>query len=105
MSDKELLLLNCGAGEDSWESVGLQGDQTSNLKGNQPWIFIGKIDVEADAPILWPRDAKTWLIGKDPDTEKDWGQEEKGVTENEIVGWHHQLNGQEFEQIPGDSEG
>ena len=76
-----------------------------NLKGNQPWIFTGRIDAEADAPILWPRDAKTWLIGKDPDTEKDWGQEEKGVTENEMVGGHQQLNGEEFVEITGDSGG
>ena len=75
-----------------------------NPKGNQPWIFIGKTDAEAEGPILWPLDAKSWLIGKDSDGRKDWGQEEKGVTEDEMVGWHHQLNGHEFEQTPGDSE-
>ena len=74
-----------------------------NSKGNQPWIFIGKTDVEA--PILWPSDVKSQLIGKDPDAGKDWGQEEKGSTEDEIVGRHHWLNGHEFEQTPGDSEG
>ena len=72
-----------------------------NSKGNQPWLFIGKTDAEAEAPILWPPDAKSYLIGKD----SDWGQKEKWVTENEIVGWHHWLNGHEFEQPLGDSEG
>ena len=69
-----------------------------NPKGNQSWIFIGRAD--AEAPILWPPDAKTWLTGKDPDAGKDWRQE-KGTTEDETVGWHHQLNGHEFEQAPG----
>ena len=76
-----------------------------NLKGNQPWIFIGRTDAEAETPILWPPDAKDWLIGKDSDAGKDRGQEEKGATENEMVGWHQWLNGQEFEQTLGDSEG
>ena len=74
-----------------------------NPKGNQPWMFTGKTD--AEAPILWPPDAKSQLAGKDPDAGKDWGQEEKGVTEDETVGRHHQLNGHEFEQTPGDGEG
>ena len=60
-----------------------------NSKGNQPWTVIGKTDAEAEAPILWPPDVKNWLIGKDPDAGKDWGQEEKGMTEDEMVGWHH----------------
>ena len=68
-------------------------------------IFIGKIDAEAKAPILWPPDEKSELIGKDPDNEKDWGQEEKGTIEDEMVGWHHQLSGHEFEQTSGDGEG
>ena len=72
-----------------------------NLKGNQPWLFIGRTDAEAEAPILWPPDVKNWLIGKDPDAGKDWRQEEKGTTKNEMVGWHHWLNGHEFEQAPG----
>ena len=75
-----------------------------NPKGNQSWIFIGKTDAEAKAPILWPPDVKNWLVGKDPDAGKDWRQE-KGTTEDEMVGWHHQLNGHEFEQAPGDGEG
>ena len=74
-----------------------------NPKGNQPWIFIGRSDTEA--PILQPSDAKSWLNGKDPDVGKDWGQEEKGMTEDEMFGWHHWLNGHEFEKIQGDSEG
>ena len=76
-----------------------------NPKGNQSWIFTGRTDAEAEAPILWPPDAKNWLIGKDPDAGKEWRQEERGATEDEMVGWHHQLNGHECEQTPGDSEG
>ena len=76
-----------------------------NPKGNKTWILIGRTDAEAVAPILWPPDAKNWLIRKDPDARKDWRLEEKGTTEDETVGWHHQLNGHEFEQAPGDGEG
>ena len=76
-----------------------------NPKWNQPWIFIGRTDTNAKAPILWPPDATSQLIGKEPDAGKDWGQEEKGATEDEMVGWHHPFNGHEFEQTPGDSEG
>ena len=76
-----------------------------NPKGNQLWIFIGRTDAEAEAPVLWPPDRKRWFIGKYPDGGKDQGQEDKGVTEDEMVGWHHQLNGHEFKQTPGDSEG
>ena len=67
--------------------------QPVHPKGDQFWVFTGRTDAEAETPILWPPDAKSWLIGKDPDAEKDWGQEEKGTTEDEMVGWHHQLNG------------
>ena len=74
-------------------------------KGNQLWILIGRTDAEAEAPIFWPLGAKNQLIGKDPDAGKDWGQEEKGVTEDEMVGWHHWLNGHEFEQALGDAKG
>ena len=76
-----------------------------NPKRNQPWIFIGRTDAEAEAPVLWSPDAKSQLIGKDPDARKDWRQEEKRATEDEMVGWHHRLNGHEFEQTPGDGEG
>ena len=72
-----------------------------NPKRNQSWIFIGRTDAEAEAPILWPPDAKNWLIGKAPDTGKDWRQEEKGTREDEMVKWHHWLNGHEFEQALG----
>ena len=68
-----------------------------NLKRNQSWIFIGRTDTEAEAPRLWPSDAKSWLTGKDPNPGKDWGQEEKGVTEDQMVGWHHWLKGHESE--------
>ena len=68
-----------------------------NPKGNESWICIGKTDAKAEAPVLWPPDAKNWLIGKDPDAGKDWRWEEKGMTEHEMVGWHHQLDGHEFE--------
>ena len=76
-----------------------------NPKGNQTWVFIGRTDVEAETPILWPSDAKSQLTGKDPDARKDWRQEEKRMTEDEMVGWHHWLNEHEFEQAPGDGEG
>ena len=69
-----------------------------NPKGNQLWIFTGRTDAEVEAPILWAPDAKSQLIGEDPDAGKDWRQEEKGMTEDEMVGWHHWLNGHEFEQ-------
>ena len=93
------MLLNCGVGEDSWESLGLQGDPV-NPKGNQSWVFIRRTDAEAEAPILWPPDVKNWLISKDLDAGKDWRWEEKGMTKDETVGWHHQLDGPEFEQAP-----
>ena len=70
-------------------------------KGNQSWIFIERTDAEAETPILCPPDAKNWLIGKDPDAGKDWRQEEKGTTEDEMVGWEHRMDGHEFEQAPG----
>ena len=74
-----------------------------NLRGNQPWIFIGRTDAEVEAPILWPPDAKNWLIGKDPDAGKDSSQKEKGTTQDEMV--HHRLNGHEFEQALGVGDG
>ena len=75
-----------------------------NLKGNQPWIFIGRMDAEAEAPVLQPSDAKIQLIEKDPDAGKDWRQKEKTKTEDEMVGWHHWCNGHELGQTPGDGE-
>ena len=79
--------------------------QSVNPKGNQSWIFIGRIDAEAETPILWPPGAKNWLTGKDPDDGKDGRQEEKGTTEDNMAGWHHQLNEHEFEQAPGVGDG
>ena len=78
--------------------------QPVSPKGNPPWIFTGKTDSEVEAPILWPPDEKSQLIGKDYNAGKDWRQEEKGMTEDKMVGWHHLLDGHEFEQAPGDSE-
>ena len=86
-SNKKVMLSNCGAGEDPWESFRLQEIKPVNPEGNQHWIFIERTD--AEAPVLWPPDVKNRLIGKDPDAGKDWGQEEKGATEDERVGWHH----------------
>ena len=99
------MLLNCGVGEDSWESLGLQGDPTSpSLR----WSILGvlwKDDVEAETPIFWPPHAKSWLIGKDSDAGRDWGQEKKSTKEHEMAGWHLQLNGHEFGWTPGVGDG
>ena len=76
-----------------------------NPNGNQPWIFIGRTDAKVEAPMLWPPDGNSRLIGKNPDAGKDWGPEEKRTTGDEMVGWHHRLNGHEFEQAPGDGKG
>ena len=84
--------------------LGSKEIKPSNPKGNQRWIFIGMTDAEAEAPVLWLPDTKSRFIGKDPDAGKDWGQEEKGATENEVVEWCHQPNGHEFEQTPGDGK-
>ena len=89
--------LECPLGSKEVKSV--------NLKGNWSWIFIGRTDAEAETPILWPPDAKNWLIWKDPDAGKDWRREEKGTTEDEMVGWHHQVIGHEFEQASWDGKG
>ena len=79
--------------------------QPVHPKGDQSWVFIGRTDAEAETPILWPPDAKSWLIRKDPDAGRDWGQEKKGTTEDEMVGWHHQLNGHRFGWTPGVCDG
>ena len=110
LSAKEWMLLNCGVGEDSWESLVLQGDpaiQPVHPKGNQSWILIGRTDAKAETPVLWPPDMKNWLIGKDYDAGKDWRQEGKRTAEDEMVGRHHWLNGHEFEETPevGDGQG
>ena len=104
LSAEELMLLNCGVGEDSWETLGLQGDPI-HPKGDQSWVFTGRTDVETETPILWPPDANSWLIGKDPDAGRNLGQEEKGMTEDEMVGWHHRLDGHGFAWTPGVGDG
>ena len=76
-----------------------------NPEGNQPWMFIRRTGAEVEASVLWTTDSKNWLIGKDPDAGKTWGQEDKEVTKDQMVRWHYRLNGHEFEQAPGDSEG
>ena len=79
--------------------------QPVHPKGDQSWVFFGRTDAEAETPVLWPLDVKGWLIWKDPDAGKDWGQEEKRTTEDEMVGWHHRLYGHEFKQGPGVGDG
>ena len=79
--------------------------QPVHIRGNLSWIFIGRTDAEAETPVLWLPDGKNWLIGKDPDAGKDWKQEKKGMTEDEMVGWHHWLDGHEFEQALGVGDG
>ena len=105
LSAKEVMLLNCGVGEDSREFLGRKEIKPVHPKGNQSWMFIGKTHAETETPILWPQDVKSQVIGKDLHAGKDWGQEEKGMTEDEMVGWHHQCNGHEFEQTLGDGKG
>ena len=96
-STKELTPSNCGAGEDSWESLG--------QKGNQPWILVGRINTEAKTLVFWSFDANSWLIGKAPDAGKDWGQKEKRTLEDEMAGCHHWCNGHDLGQTPRDTEG
>ena len=91
----------CHLGSPTWRPSNRNMDckeiQPVNPKGDQSWLFTGRTDAEAETPILWLPDSKSWLIWKDPDAGKDWRQEEKGMTEDEMAGWHHQLNGHEFE--------
>ena len=105
LSAEELMLLNCGVGEDSWESLGLQGDPTIHSEGDQTWDFFGRNDAKAETPVLWLPHAKSWLIGKESDAGRDLGQEEKGMTEDEMAGWHHWLAGRESEWTPGVGDG
>ena len=79
--------------------------QPVHSKGDQPWVFFGRNDAKAETPVLWPLHAKSWLIGKDSDAGRDWGQEEKGTTEDEMAGWHHRPDGREFEWTPGVGDG
>ena len=98
------MLLNCSVGEESWESLDFKEIKPLNPK-DQLWKLIRRTDSEVEAPILWQPDVKPQLFRKDPDAGKDWRQEEKGLTEDEMVGWHHRINVHEFEEAPGDGEG
>ena len=86
----------------SWDCKEIQ---PVHSKGDQPWVFFGRNDAKAETPVLWPPHAKSWLIGKDPDAGRVWWQGEKGTTEDEMAGWHHRLNGREFERTPGVGDG
>ena len=100
-----MMLLSCGVGEDSWESLGSKEMKPVNTKGNQYWILIVRTDAEAEAPVLCPLDVINWLIGKYLDSGKDWRQRGKGMTEDKVVEWRHQIKGHEFEQPPGVHDG
>ena len=99
------MLLNCGVAKMLESPLDCKETQPVHPKGDQSWVFIGRTDAEAETPILWPPDVKSWFIGKYPDAGKDRGQEEKGTTEDEMVGWHHRLNGHGFGCTPGVSDG
>ena len=105
LSYEELMLLNCMLEKTLESPLDCKEIQWVHSKGDQSWIFIKRTDVEAETPILWPPDVKSWLIWKDPDAGNGWGQEEKGTTEDEMVGWHHQLNGYGFGWTPGVGDG
>ena len=104
LSAKELMLLNCRVGEDSWESLGIKEIQLLHSK-DQSWDFFGRNDAKVETLVLWPPHVKRWFIGNVSDAGRDWGQEEKGTTEDEMAGWHHRLNGREFEWTPGVGDG
>ena len=104
LSTEELMLLNCGVGEDSWESLDCKEIQPVHSEGDQPWDFFGRNDAKAETPVLRPPHAKSWLIGKDSDAGRDWGQE-KGTTEDEMAGWYHWLDGRESEWTLGVGDG
>ena len=106
LSSEELMLLNCGVGEDSSCSpLDCKEIQPIHSEGDQPWDLFGRNDAKAETPVLWPPHAKSWLIGKDSAAGRDWGQEEKGTTEDEMAGWHHRLNEHESEWTPGVGDG
>ena len=102
---KEFMCLNCGFGQTLGSPLDCKEIKPINPKGNQSWIFIRRTDAETEAAILCSPDSKNWLVRKDSDAGKDWRQEKKGTTEDEMVEWHHWFNGHEFEQTPGDGEG
>ena len=105
LSAEELMLLNYGVGKTLESPLDCKEIQLVHSKGDQFWVFIGRTDAEAETPILWPPHVKSWLTGKDPDAGRDWGQEEKGTTEDEMVGWHHQLDAHEFGWTLGVGDG
>ena len=105
LSAEELMLLNCGVGEDSWASLGPQGDPTSPFWRRSVMGILGRNDAKAETSVLWPPHAKSWIIGKYSDAGRDWGQEEKGMTKDEMAGWHHRLTGHESEWTPGVGDG
>ena len=103
LSAEELMLLNCGVGEKS--PLDCKKLQPIHSKWDQSWVFFGRNDAKGETPVLWPPHVKSWLIGKDCDAGRDWEQEEKGMTEDEMAGWHHWLDGHEFEWTPGVGDG
>ena len=106
LSAKELMLLNCGAGEDSWESpLDCKEIQPVHSEGDQLWVFFGRNDAKAETPVLCPPHEKSWVIGKNSDAGREWGQEEKRMTEEEMARWHHWVDGHEFEWTLGDGDG
>ena len=105
LSAEKLMLLSCGVGEDFESHLYCKEIKSVNPKGNQSWIFIGRTDAETETPILWPPDVKNWLLGKDPNTGKEWSQEEKGMTEDMMLGWHQQLNGHKLYHVSGVGDG
>ena len=105
LSAEELMLLNCGVGETLESLLDCKNIQAVHSKGDQSWVFFGRNDAKAETLVLWPLHAKSWLIGKDSDAGRDWVQEEKGMTEDEMAGWHNWLDGREFEWTPGVGDG
>ena len=101
LSAEELMVLNCGVGEDSWETLRLQRDPTSPFWRRQALDFFGRNNAKAETPVLWPPHAKSWLLGKDSEAGRDWGQEEKGKAEDEMAWWHHWLDGRQSGWTPG----
>ena len=105
LSAEELMLLNCGAGRLFESPLDCKEIQPVHSKGDQSWDFFARNDAKAETPVLWPPHAKSWLTGKDSDAGRDWGQEEKGTTEDKMAGWHHRLDGHEFEWTLGVDDG
>ena len=105
LSTEELMLLNCGVVKTLASPLDYKEIQPVHPKGDQPWVFIGRTNAEVETPVLWPPHVKSWLIGKDSDAGRDWGQEKKGTKEDEMDGWHHRLNGHEFEWTLGVGDG